>query len=187
MSAATLPKTSPPPRGAPSLNGCSGAPGVTRSPLSMEQGDLPRSVNKQTAGGRGESERAKPQNRGPGAGLLRVHERAGFCAAVACGAMFRVHRRGRRGVQAPGALGKGQSRGQRGERAGGREPRERSADTASAASWPRGCLQRRGRRGWGLQAAWTPLARMGFSLRSLTEGLGATSATLNLNNHVLGS
>lgn len=126
MSAATLPKMSPPPRGAPSLNGCSGAPGVTRSPLSMEQGDLPRSVNKQTAGGRGESERSKPQNRGPGAGLLRVHERAGFCAAVACGAMFRVHRRGRRGVQAPGALGKGQSRGQRGERAGGREPRERA-------------------------------------------------------------
>lgn len=50
MSAATLPKTSPPPRGAPSLNGCSGAPGVTRSPLSMEQGDLPRSVNKLQAG-----------------------------------------------------------------------------------------------------------------------------------------
>lgn len=124
MSAATLPKMSPPPRGAPSLNGCSGAPGVTRSPLSMEQGDLPRSVNKQTAGGRGESERAKPQNRGPGAGLLRVHERAGFCAAVACGAMFRVHRRGRRGVQAPGALGKGQRRGQ------GREGRRQGAQRA---------------------------------------------------------
>lgn len=185
MSAATLPKMSPPPRGAPSLNGCSGAPGVTRSPLSMEQGDLPRSVNKQTAGGRGESERSKPQNRGPGAGLLRVHERAGFCAAVACGAMFRVHRRGRRGVQAPGALGKGQRRGQ--GREGRRQGAQRaSADTASAASWPRGRLQRRGRRGWGLQAAWTPLARMGFSLCSLTEGLGATSATLNLNNHVLG-
>lgn len=185
MSAATLPKTSPPPRGAPSLNGCSGAPGVTRSPLSMEQGNLPRSVNKQTAGGRGESERSKPQNRGPGAGLLRVHERAGFCAAVACGAMFRVHRRGRRGVQAPGALGKGQRRGQ--GREGRRQGAQRaSADTASAASWPRGRLQRRGRQGWGLQAAWTPLARMGFSLRSLTEGFGATSATLNLNNHVLG-
>lgn len=142
MSAATLPKTSPPPRGAPSLNGCSGAPGVTRSPLSMEQGDLPRSVstNKLQAGVVSLSA-PNPKTGAPEPGSYVCTSERGSVQRWHVGPCSGCIGGGVEVCRPPEPWGKARG-GDRGERAGGREPRERSADTASAASWPRGRLHR---------------------------------------------
>lgn len=126
MSAATLPKMSPPPRGAPSLNGCSGAPGVTRSPLSMEQGDLPRSVstNKLQAGVVSLSA-PNPKTGAPEPGSYVCTSERGSVQRWHVGPCSGCIGGGVEVCRPPEPWGKARG-GDRGERAGGREPRERA-------------------------------------------------------------